>query len=442
MSRSSAELLADVVEGHLPADGLHFAVGLANQRLGDAVFVVGEVECVTALVAEEVAVDAGLVAVVAADDLASRRRCERTPRVVLQPSPQWVQMVRDVVHLPRARLVAIGAAGERAYGAGVDAHAALLAVDVGEVVGGHLRGDVGRDDRGAAAVLDAEGEDVHAFAAHADAAVAEDAARAVEVDDRRPLLLFAVVLGLGVEAVGGAILEGHVLQLALAAGIADGAVERMVAEQQLQRGFAGLGDLGRLGLDDHALGDRRSAGGLELGHLLDADDAHAAGGLQREAGVVTEGGDLDAGGLAGLDEQGACGGGDFVAVYGKGYVCHLVSCSDELLDGDDGGSGFVAFDVVFKLFAELLDEADGGHGRCVAERAEGAAHHVFGEVLDVVDVFLVAAAVVDAGEGLLDPVGALAAGDAPAAGFVLVEGDGAEGEFDDGDGLVEHDDAA
>ena len=36
--------------------------------------VVGEVEGVAALVAEEVAVDAGLVAVVAADDLARRRR--------------------------------------------------------------------------------------------------------------------------------------------------------------------------------------------------------------------------------------------------------------------------------------------------------------------------------------------------------------------------------
>ena len=102
----------------------------------------------------------------------------------------------------------------------------------------------------------------------------------------------------------------------------------------------------------------------------------------------------------------------------------------------------LAFDVVFKLFAELLDEAERGHRRGVAERAEGAAHHVLGEVLDVVDVFLRAAAVVDAGERLLDPVRAFAAGDAPAAGFVLVEGDGAQGELDDGDGLVEHDDAA
>ena len=175
-----------------------------------------------------------------------------------------------------------------------------------------LGGDVRRDDGGGAAVLDAEREDVHAFAAHAHAAIAEDAARAVEVDDRRPLLLFAVVLGLGVEAVGRAVLEGHVLQLALAAGVADGAVERVVAEQQLQRGLARLRDLGRLGRDDHALGDRRGAGGLQLRHLLDAHDAHAAGGLQREAGVVAEGGNLDAGGLAGVNQQRARGCGELL----------------------------------------------------------------------------------------------------------------------------------
>ena len=120
---------------------------------------------------------------------------------------------------------------------------------------GRCCGDVGRDDGAGAAILDAEREDVHAFAAHADAAVAKNAARAIEEDDGGPLLLFAVVLGLGVEAVGRAVLEGHVLQLALAAGVADGAVERMVAEQELEGGFAGLGDLGRFGGDDHAFGD-------------------------------------------------------------------------------------------------------------------------------------------------------------------------------------------
>ena len=53
-----AERFADVVKGLLPGDGLEFAVRLANEGLGDAVGVVGEVEGVAAFVAEEVAVDA------------------------------------------------------------------------------------------------------------------------------------------------------------------------------------------------------------------------------------------------------------------------------------------------------------------------------------------------------------------------------------------------
>src|SRR5271154_179625 len=117
-------------------------------------------------------------------------------------------------------------------------------------------------------------------------------------------------------------------------------------------------------------------------------------------------------------------------------------CSDQLFYGDDGGSGLVACDIVFKLFAELLDEGDGGHGCCVTERTEGTTQHVFGEILNVVDILLIAAAVIDAGKGLPDPVRALAAGNAPAAGFVLVKSDGAQSEFHDGYSFIEHHDAA
>ena len=121
----------------------------------------------------------------------------------------------------------------------------------------------------------------------------------------------------------------------------------------------------------------------------------------------------------------------------------LVAGSDEVvLFGHEGDAGAISGDVILELLTEFFDEGDGGHGGGVAERAEGAAHHVFGEVLDVVDVLGVAAALVDAGEGFLDPVGAFAAGDAPAAALVLVELDGAQGELDDRYGLVEHHDAA
>ena len=183
---------------------------------------------------------------------------------------------------------------------------------------------VGGDDGVCAAILHAERPHVHAFAAHADAAVTEDAARAVVEDGGRPLLLVAMMLGLGVEAFAGAVLEGHVLQFALAAGIADGAVERVIAEKQFDGGLARLRDLGRLGDEDLALGDGGGAGGLQLGNFFLAHDAHAAGGLQREAGIVAEGRNLDAGLAAGVNEQRARGSGELLSIDCEGYVGHSV----------------------------------------------------------------------------------------------------------------------
>src|ERR1700761_81531 len=97
--------------------------------------------------------------------------------------------------------------------------------------------------------------------------------------------------------------------------------------------------------------------------------------------------------------------------------------------------------VSFELAAELLEESDHRHGCCIAEGTEGTAQHVVCEVAHVIDVFHRAVALVEAGHRLLEPVCALAAGDAPAAAFVLIELDGAERELDDRDCLVEHYDA-
>ena len=320
-----AEALAGEGEGLFPGDGLEFSICLPNQGRREALDVVGEVEGVATLIAEEVAVDAGLVAVVATDNFrAFGDRADAEGGLA-----SIAAMGADggyVVHLPGPRFIAVGAGGEGADGAGVDAHATLLAIEIGEVFRRKLRRNVWGDDGRAATVLNAEGEDVHAFAAHADATIAEDAAGPVEVDDGGPLLLFAMVLGFGIEAVGGTVLEGHVLELAFATSVADGAVERVVAEEELEGGLSCLCDLRSFGRYDHAFGDGGGAGGLELGHLLDANDAHAAGSLEGEAGIVAESGNFDARGLAGFDEERAGGGGELLAVYGEIYVWHKVLC--------------------------------------------------------------------------------------------------------------------
>src|SRR5436305_3863497 len=70
--------------------------------------------------------------------------------------------------------------------------------------------------------------------AEAHAAVAEDAALAVDADQRRQgNRLLEVALWIGHAALAGAPAHRDVLQWALAALVADGAVERVVDEQEL-----------------------------------------------------------------------------------------------------------------------------------------------------------------------------------------------------------------
>ena len=87
--------------------------------------------------------------------------------------------------------------------------------------------------------------------------------------------------------------------------------------------------------------------------------------------------------------------------------------------------------------AEVLHRRGDGHGRSVAERAEGPAEDVVADVDELVDVVAGALAVLDALHDLLEPPGALPARGALAARLVGVEvgpaGDGAHHR----DGLVE-----
>ena len=97
----------------------------------------------------------------------------------------------------------------------------------------------------------------------AHAAVAEDAALAVDGDRRRELQrLDEVALGLDEARAAAAPAERDVLQRALAALVADRAVERVVDEQELDDRFLRLGHPLGLGVDDHPVLDRRRAARL------------------------------------------------------------------------------------------------------------------------------------------------------------------------------------
>jgi hypothetical protein len=200
-----------------------------------------------------------------------------------------------VRHFPRTGLVAVDAAGERADGADIDAGAAFVALQVVAHVGSDLAGH--------AAVDDAKRAHAQALSADAHAAEAQDAARRIEEDHGGELLLGGVDFFFRVAAFASAVTERHVLQFALAALIADGAIQRVVGEQELEHVFARLSDLFGVGAHHHAFGNRQSACRHHLGHLLHFHQAHAAGGGQGESLVVAERGDLDADGLGGIDHQ-------------------------------------------------------------------------------------------------------------------------------------------
>src|ERR1700730_4890874 len=129
-------------------------------------------------------------------------------------------------------------------------------------------------------VLHTQCTNVHGFAAYPDTAVTKNAARTIEENHRRPLLLVLMVLGLHEFRLGGAIGKCHILEFALAAGVANRTIQRMISEQHLDHRLARLPDFFVVRNYDHAFADHGSAGSLKLRHLLDLHQAHAASALQ------------------------------------------------------------------------------------------------------------------------------------------------------------------
>ncbi len=180
---------------------------------------------------------------------------------------------------PRARLMSVRRVEKRARRADLYAVAALRAVEPAAV---------GSDDRVRAPAPGLDGVLAHPLVADTRAALTENAALRIVGDHWREILLGRVVLLLGEALFEVAPVEDHLLQLALAAAVADGAVQRVIREKKLDHPALRLLYLLRLRSDDHPVRAVDRAGGLKLRHLLDAHEAHAARSLKREVGVVAE----------------------------------------------------------------------------------------------------------------------------------------------------------
>ncbi len=123
------QLSSGNANGMLPCGGLELALRISDERLRKPVGALDEVESEAALGAKEIAVDAALVAIVGANDLGAVVGLAHAERDFAAVGAVGANG-GNVVHLPGAGFVAIAAAGERAHRADVDAHAALLAVEL------------------------------------------------------------------------------------------------------------------------------------------------------------------------------------------------------------------------------------------------------------------------------------------------------------------------
>ena len=173
--------------------------------------------------------------------------------------------------------------------------------------------EVGRDLHVLAAADGAELLDARDLGHEADAARAVDAAVHEGLDERADVLLLDRALVLQIARAADAVGHRLVLQVALAALVADGAVERMIDEQELHHAFARGLDERAIGEDlarravlvGRQIGDAHGARGDGLGDAGHLDEAHAAVAGDRQALVVAEARNLGARLLARLQDRGA-----------------------------------------------------------------------------------------------------------------------------------------
>ena len=276
-----------------PAHFLPLAIDLA-QRLDRTVFAVQALVRVAVTVGQPAFVDGFVVARHGAQHFAATHVQEqvRTHRVVVTQRLACGQFPRTGAELEHL-------VGQRTDRADVD--------DVAGQFGGQRLAVVGTDLQVLAAVHATQFIGASHVGGEAHAARALDAAGHFGGDQRTHVLVRHHTLALVEAADRTAIAQRHVLQLALAALIADRAVQRVVDEQELHHRTLELQRLLAAGGDLHAVHHRGGAGRRRLRRLLHVHQAHAAVGGNRQLLVVAEARNGDAGLVGGLDDHRALG---------------------------------------------------------------------------------------------------------------------------------------
>ena len=204
----------------------------------------------------------------------------------------------DLVQVPRSSREAVGRRGQGAHRA--DLHGVATEVG-GERLGRERRhlhplAATGKVDLGFAGHLGGE----------PGAARALDTPFTIQQHQvRNGDRLLEVALLLNEAALARPVGQGLVLQRALTALVAHGAVERVVGEEELEYSVLRLLHLVRRGVDHHAVGGLNEAGRLERrpAGTVDFDQAHATHTHRLHARVVAESRDVGPGPLGRGDQQ-------------------------------------------------------------------------------------------------------------------------------------------
>jgi hypothetical protein len=130
-----------------------------------------------------------------------------------------------------------------------------------------------------------------------------DAAGHLGLHQRPDVLVLDHALAFGEAGNGPPIAHGQVLQLAFAALVADGAVQRMVDQEEFHHAVLRVDRTARSGVNLHPVHHGRRAGRDRLGHFLHVDQTHPAIGRDGEFRVIAESRNLDAGAVGCLDDH-------------------------------------------------------------------------------------------------------------------------------------------
>jgi len=337
-----------------------------------------------------------------------------------------------------------GRAGDHAFAAGDTSRIAHRGVEI--------EGDAG----GIAFAHAAEDEIVFDFVAAADAAVAEDAGVVIDSDGEGGIV-GATRSGAARKTQTSDIgLLRKSLEFAIAGMPLAGAGRRVIGHEEFEKSFARGENFVGAGADHHAGLDGTDAGGAEnaCAGIDDTEAANADGSLALE---MAESGNRDAVKARGVEDGGASGNLDGLAVDGEfdelGRDAHLGSNPHTREFGHfrggreaDAAGTLAAKNVRIDFGAEMFEDGLDGSGNDLAESADGSEGHSLGEFVDESKI----GAIGGVGQVALGPAGekinhflrAHAAGDALATGFVAIELDGGESHIEHAGGVVANDDGA